>query len=72
MSRLPERAKGSRAEWKMQSIRLLAADNRKMKKIARAEGLTFNRWAVDTLLKEVKRKERANAKVQSDDKLGAV
>lgn len=42
--------------YKMQSIRLLESDNRKMKKIAKGDGLTFNRWAVEVLMKEVARR----------------
>ena len=50
----------------MQSIRLLASDNRSMKKIAKRSGVTFNRWAVEVLLKEVNRREKSDAKVQGD------
>ena len=42
----------------MQSIRLLAADNVTMKKIAKREGVTFNRWAVGVLMREVRRQEK--------------
>jgi len=51
--------------YRMQSIRLLASDNRTMKKIAKRQGVTFNRWAVEVLMKEVHKQERANGKIQS-------
>lgn len=39
----------------MQSIRIAVGDNRKMKLLATRLGVSFNSWAVETLLAEVER-----------------
>lgn len=51
----------------VQSIRLLAADNKTMHKAAKEEGISFNGWASRVLIREaekiMKRKQAAKTEV---------
>jgi hypothetical protein len=53
----------------MQSIRIGAGDNRRMKQLAARLGMSFNLWAVQTLVAELERyapKEVGNGRPAED------
>jgi hypothetical protein len=58
------------AEFRMQSVRLTKGENRRMKQLAKRLGLSFNLWAVQTLLAELDRQTKGAGHERSKD--GAV
>jgi predicted HicB family RNase H-like nuclease len=50
----------------MQSIRIAVGDNRKMKLLATRLGVSFNSWAVETLLAEVARQALVAEKIERE------
>ena len=45
----------------MQSVRLTKGENRRMKQLAKRLGISFNLWAVQTLLAELERQTKKGA-----------
>lgn len=53
LTRLPKRSK--KVVYRMQSIRIPASDNLRLRACAKRQGISFNKWALDALLRELER-----------------
>lgn len=57
VQRVPKKAKGSRIQFTMQSVRLPISLNRSLKAEAKRQGMSFNLWAVEVLTHALARAE---------------
>jgi uncharacterized protein (DUF1778 family) len=72
LTRMPYTPQSMKPEWTNQTIRLSVRDNRRLKRAAKRRKMTFNAWAVQTLIETANQILNPLALEQSLDKLRAL